>query len=198
MTNLPIIIERQPIGVEYLSLNNSFDILVYTEENSALDNERWSTGNYFSRDSGYDALNEYAENLKQNGMEEKLNNARIKIDNIIKRKSSGIIIHVQSYEETSEYIFYIKSTVKIYGAGSFPLRVSVDESEHTNPICFISALERICQSEIILDSAYLMFNNESYKFCILLSMSDDSYLYFDKEPIESMNDHDFLFYRYDD
>ena len=193
-----IIRERQPIGTQYLSLNETFDVVVYTEANSALDNERWSTGNYFSRHSGYDELNEYVENLKQNGMEEKLNNARIKIDNIIKRKSSGIIIHVQSYEETSEYIFYIKSTVKIYGDGSFPLRVSVDESEHTNPICFISALERICQSEIILDSAYLMFNNESYKFCILLSMSDDSYLYFDKEPIESMNDHDFLFYRYDD
>ena len=198
MTNLPIIRERQPIGVEYLSLTNSFDVLVHTEENSIFDNERWSTGNYFSRDSGYDAMNEYAENLKQNRMEEKLNNARIKIDNIIKRKSSGIIIHVQSYEENSEYVFYIKSTVKTYGDGSSPLRVSVNKSEHTNPICFISALERICQSEIILDSAYLMLNNESYKFCILLSMNDDSYLYFDKEPIESMNDHDFLFYRYDD
>lgn len=64
MTNLPIIIERQPIGVEYLSLNNSFDILVYTEENSIFDNERWSTGNYFSRDSGYDALNELISDLK--------------------------------------------------------------------------------------------------------------------------------------
>ena len=198
MNNPPIIRERQPIGTQYLSLNENFDALVYTEENSTLDNERWVNGNYFSRDSGYYVLNEYAENLKQNGMEEKLNNARIKIDNIIKRKSSGIIIHVQSYEENSEYVFYIKSTVKIYGDGSSPLRVSVNKSEHANPICFISALERICQSEIILDSAYLMLNNESYKFCILLSMNDDSYLYFDKEPIESMNDHDFLFYRYDD
>lgn len=179
-------------------MNENFDVLVYTEENSTLDNERWVNGNYFSIHSGYHALNEYAENLKQNGMEEKLNNARIKIDNIIKRKSSGIIIHVQSYEENGEYIFYIKSTVKIYGDGSSPLRVSVDKSEHTNPICFISALERICQSEIILDSAYLMFSNESYKFGILLSINDDSYLYFDKESIESMNDHDFLFYRYDD
>ena len=198
MNKPPIIRERQPIGTQYLSLNENFDVLVYTEENSIFDNERWVNGNYFSRNSGYDALNEYVDNLKQNGMEEKLNNARIKIDNIIKRKSSGITIHVQSYEENSEYVFYIKSTVKIYGDGSSPLRVSVNKSEHTNPICFISALERICQSEIVLDSAYLMLNNESYKFCILLSMNDDSYLYFDKEPIESMNDHDFLFYRYDD
>ena len=64
MTKPPIIRERQPIGVEYLSLNNSFDVLVCTEENSALDNERWSTGNYFSRDSGYDALNELISDLK--------------------------------------------------------------------------------------------------------------------------------------
>ena len=64
MTKPPIIIERQPIGVEYLSLNNSFDVLIYTEENSIFDNERWSTGNYFSRHSGYDALNELISDLK--------------------------------------------------------------------------------------------------------------------------------------
>lgn len=89
MTNLPIIIERQPIDVEYLSLNNSFDVLVYTEENSALDNERWSTGNYFSRDSGYDALNEYVDNLKyiRSKFREQIYNSDFPI-------SDDLIIHI--------------------------------------------------------------------------------------------------------
>lgn len=64
MNNPQIIIERQPIGVQYLSINNNFDVLVYTEENSEFDNERWNSGNYFSRHSGYAELNEYVENLK--------------------------------------------------------------------------------------------------------------------------------------
>ena len=64
MNNPPIIRERQPIGTQYLSLNENFDVLVYTEENSIFDNERWVNGNYFSRHSGYDALNEYVDNLK--------------------------------------------------------------------------------------------------------------------------------------
>ena len=89
MENQPIIIERQPIGVEYLSLNNSFDVLIYTEENSIFDNERWSTGNYFSRHSGYNALNEYVDNLKyiRSKFREQIYNSDFPI-------SDDLIIHI--------------------------------------------------------------------------------------------------------
>jgi len=64
MKNPPVIRERQPIGMQYISVNKNFEILVYTEENSVLDNERWVNKNYFSRHSGYVAMNEYIEKLK--------------------------------------------------------------------------------------------------------------------------------------
>jgi len=61
---LPLITERQNLGEKYLSLNIDLDILVYTEEGSLRDDERFANGNYFGLMSGAEAIDDVILDLK--------------------------------------------------------------------------------------------------------------------------------------